>query len=144
MAEVVFMTGVADPLGLAGRLLRKKWREGARIALYAPPPLLQRLDHQLWAAEPLDFVPHWVQRAGSVLPPEPLRARTLLWLLSLPQPELGCESAVNLGVDGLDLAACHARIAEVVGTSPDERAAGRARWRAYEVAGHTLVHRPQG
>lgn len=138
------MTGVADPLDFATRLLRKKQREGARVALYAPPALLQRLDHALWAAQPLDFIPHVTLRPGAPAPAAAVRERTLLWLLTQPLPELACDSAVNLGRDDLDLAALHARVAEVVGTDDGERAAGRARWRRYEAAGHQLVHRPQG
>ena len=143
MAEVVFFTGVVDVLDFAGRLLRKKQREGARVAVYGPTPLLQRLDQALWVAEQLDFIPHVLLRPGTPLPPAPVRERTLLWLLSEPQPDLGCDTAINLGRDDLELARAHQRVAEVVSTDPIEMAQGRARWKRYESAGDRLQHHPQ-
>jgi DNA polymerase III subunit chi len=143
VAEVVFFTGVVEVLDFAGRLLRKKQREGERVAVYGPSPLLQRLDQSLWIAEPLDFTPHVLMRPGAALPPVPVRERTLLWLLAEPQPALGCDTAINLGRDDLDLASVHQRVAEVVSTDPADMASGRARWKRYEAAGHRLQHHPQ-
>jgi DNA polymerase-3 subunit chi len=143
VAEVIFLTGVVDVVDFAARLLRKKHREGARLAAYGPPALLQRLDHALWVHDQLDFTPHVWLRAGAALPNATVQARTLLWLLARPEPALRCDSAVNLGCDGLDLAAAHARVAEVIGTDAQEVSAGRARWKAYEAQGHALAHKPQ-
>ncbi|HEX5683397.1 MAG TPA: DNA polymerase III subunit chi [Ideonella sp.] len=143
MAEVVFLTGVADMVDFAGRLLRKKYREGARVAVYAPSPLLQRLDQALWVSEQLDFIPHALLRAGSALPSAVMIERTPLWLLTRPEPALHCDSGINLGCDELDLASVHERVAEVVSLNADDVAAGRARWKRYETQGHQLVHRPQ-
>jgi DNA polymerase-3 subunit chi len=144
VAEVIFLTGVVDVVDFAVRLLRKKHREGARVAAYGPPALLQRLDQSLWVQEQLDFTPHVWLRAGAALPTATMQARTLLWLLARPQPALRCDSAVNLGCDGLDLATTHARVAEVIGTGTEEVSAGRARWKSYEAQGHMLSHKPQG
>jgi len=143
VAEVVFLTGVADVVDFAGRLLRKKYREGARVALYAPPPLLQRLDQALWVSEQLDFTPHVLLRAGAALPSAVVVERTPLWLLTRPEAALRCDSGINLGCDELDLAGAHERLAEVVSLNADDVAAGRARWKRYETQGHQLVHRPQ-
>jgi DNA polymerase III subunit chi len=143
VAEVVFLTGVVDVVDFAVRLLRKKYREGTRTAVYAHPALLQRLDQALWVGEQLDFTPHMWLRGASALPSATVQARTPLWLLTRPQAQLACETGVNLGCDGLDLGGAHARVAEVIGTEPDGMAAGRARWKAYEAGGHTLVHKPQ-
>lgn len=143
MAEVVFLTGVAEVLDFTGRLLRKKYREGARVAVYAPPSLLQRLDQALWVADQLDFTPHVMLRAGAALPSAVMVERTPLWLLARPDPALRCDSGINLGCDDLDLAGVHERVAEVVSVHPDEVAAGRARWKRYESQGHQLVHKPQ-
>ncbi len=138
MADVVFLTGVVDVLDYAGRLLRKKYREGGRVAVYGPPPLLQRLDQALWVAEQLDFTPHVWLRQGAALPPAATVARTPLWLLSRPVAGLDCESGVNLGLDEPELAAAHARLAEVIGVGEQEVAAGRERWRRYKAEGHAL------
>lgn len=143
MAEVVFLTGVVDVIDFAGRLLRKKQREGARVAVYGPPQLLQRLDQALWVAEPLEFMPHVLLRPGAPLPAASVVERTLVWLLPQPLAALRCDSGVNLGADALDLADAHDRVAEIVSPEPAAVSAGRARWKRYEAQGHTLVHRPQ-
>jgi len=143
VAEVVFLTGVVDVIDFAGRLLRKKQREAARVAVYGPPTLLQRLDQALWVGEPLEFTPHVLLRPGAPLPPAAVIERTLLWLLPQPLPALRCDSGVNLGAEGLALAEAHDRVAEIVSQDPAEVSAGRARWKRYEAQGHTLVHRPQ-
>ena len=143
MSEVVFLTGVADVVDFTVRLLRKKYREGARVAVYAPPPLLQRLDQALWVAEQLDFTPHIWLKAGAGQPTPAQLERTPLWLLGKPMPALRCDSGVNLGCDDLDLAAAHERVAEVISTEAAEIAAGRARWKRYEAQGHKLVHPAQ-
>jgi DNA polymerase III subunit chi len=144
VAEVVFFTGVVDVIDFAARLLRKKYREAARLAVYGPPAVLQRLDQALWIADPLDFTPHVLLHPGAALPVPAVAARTLLWLLPEPQPILGCDTGINLGRDDLDLAAVHERVAEVVSIADAERAAGRSRWKRYEANGHKLVHHPQG
>jgi len=143
VAEVVFFTGVGEVLDFACRLLRKKQREGERVAVYGPMPLLQRLDQALWVAEPLDFTPHVLLRHGAAPPPAAVRERTLLWLLAEPQPALACGTAINLGRDDLDLARIHQRVAEVVSNDPEDRASGRSRWKRYESAGDRLQHHPQ-
>ena len=143
MAEVVFLTGVVDVIDFAGRLLRKKQREAARVAVYGPPQLLHRLDQALWVAEPLDFMPHVLLRPGAPLPAATVIERTLVWLLPQPIAALRCDSGVNLGAEGLALAEAHDRVAEIVSPDPAEVSAGRARWKRYEAQGHTLVHRPQ-
>jgi DNA polymerase-3 subunit chi len=142
MAEIVFFTGVADRLAFAHRLLRKKYREGARVAVYAHPSVLARLDYQLWAADPLEFLPHLRLREGE-LPPPSLCERTQLWLLDQPQPLLRCDNAVNLGLDEPAWLSAHQRVAEVVGIDEQDRTAGRRRWRQYEAQGHVLKHQPQ-
>lgn len=142
MAEVVFFTGVADKLAFTQRLLRKKYREGARIAVYGSAAQLARLDHQLWSSDPLEFLPHVRVRDGQ-LPPGPVRERTTVWLLEQPLEVLHCDNAVNLGTAEPGWLAGHARVAEVVGLDPEDRAAGRHRWRQYEAQGHTLLHKPQ-
>ena len=58
LTEVEFHTGVADPVGFACRLLRKAYRQGARVLVTAPGPRLGELDRALWTFEERDFVPH--------------------------------------------------------------------------------------
>jgi DNA polymerase-3 subunit chi len=142
MTQVVFFTGVVDRLGFVQRLLRKKYREGARVAVYGPAPVLLRLDNQLWTADPLEFLPH-IRVRETTAPAPWLCERTPIWLLDQPRPELGCDTAVNLGWDDVPALLGHTRLAEVIGLGDEERRAGRQRWRAYEAQGCSLQHLPQ-
>jgi DNA polymerase-3 subunit chi len=142
MAEVVFLTGVDDKLSFACRLLRKKFREGSRVAVYGPAPLLTRLDQALWAEPQLDFLPHQRLRRGEAAPAD--AALTPVWLLESAVPGLHCDSAVNLGAEDVAALASHDRVAEVVSLDEHDRAQGQLRWRQYKAHGHALVHRPQG
>ena len=141
MAEVVFLSGVDDKIAFACRLLRKKFREGARVSVFGPPGLLQRLDLALWQEPALDFLPHLRLRAGAALPAD--ARRTPVWLLEAPVAGLGCDSAVNLGLDDIEALCAHAKVAEIITAEPQDHAAGQARWRWYKAAGHVLSHHPQ-
>jgi DNA polymerase III subunit chi len=141
MAEVIFMTGVDDVLDYAGRLIRKKFREGARLAVYGPTPVLRELDRWLWQHDPLDFLPHQLLASGEE--PQSAALLTPIWLLASPVPAARCSLAVNLGRDDLDFVQWHERVAEIVGQDALARQAGRIRWKSYEAQGHTLKHAPQ-
>jgi DNA polymerase-3 subunit chi len=142
MAEVVFLTGVDDKLAFACRLLRKKWREGSRVAVFGPSALLARLDRALWEQPQLDFLPHQRLGRGEAVPAD--AALTPIWLLDTATPALNCDSAVNLGFDDVPALASHARVAEVVGPDDADRAQGQQRWKQYKSLGHALQHHPQG
>lgn len=135
------MTGVGDILDYAGRLIRKKYREGARLAVYGPSSVLDQLDARLWRQDPLDFLPHTRSRAGAVV--DPAAWLTPVWLIDSPLAQAGCTMGVNLGLDDLQFVACHERVAEIIGQDDAARRAGRQRWKHYEQAGHTLKHMPQ-
>lgn len=139
--QVVFFTGLANKLTFANRLVRKKYREGERLAVYGPALLLNRLDQALWAEEPQGFLPH-IRLRDQVLTPTQI-AWTPLWLLEHPVPGLACDSAINLGVDGLHWLDGVARGAELIGQDDADRHAGRSRWKAYEQAGVAIRHHPQ-
>ena len=133
---VEFHTGVADPVGFACRLLRKAHRQGARVAVTAPEPLLAQLDQALWTFDAQAFVPH-VRVPG---PTAALAERTPIWLLAGDPPAGAPVVRINLGAepppspDGIE------RLIEVVGDDPDVVAGGRARWRVYEGWGIKPVH----
>jgi DNA polymerase-3 subunit chi len=142
MAEVIFLTGVDDKLSFACRLLRKKFREGNRVAVFGPAPLLTRLDQALWAEPPLEFVPHQRLRCGEPMPAD--SALTPIWLLEAAVPALQCDSAINLGSEDVAALASHDRVAEIVSLDEADRAQGQLRWKHYKTQGHALLHRPQG
>ena len=58
MTEVEFHVNVPDRLQYACRLLRKAYRQGARVLVRAPAPRLMRLDRELWTFVEREFLPH--------------------------------------------------------------------------------------
>ena len=129
--EVDFRTDVDDCIDYACRLLRKAYRQGARVQVTAPREVLSQLDRALWVFEERDFLPH-VRMPGSSAD---VAARTPIWL----SPQAGGEGAptvlLNLGAETPADVSAIDRLIEVVGTSAEEVLAGRARWRAYQAAG---------
>lgn len=138
MAELAFHTGLADKFGYTCRLLRKAYRQGARVQVRGDAEQLARLDQLLWTFEQLEFVPHARLRAGQKVASE--LARTPIWLVD--QGALAPEATVlvNLGPTPADDAGQFQRVIELVGIDPDERQAGRQRWRYYESLGLKPVH----
>jgi DNA polymerase-3 subunit chi len=138
--EVEFHTGVADPVGFACRLLRKAARQGARVLVTAPEPVLGELDRALWTFEERDFIPHVRvpgARAG-------IAARTPIWLAASARQPDAPRLVLNLGAEApADLAALD-RLIEVVATDADEVDAGRQRWRGYKAAGLAIKHHNAG
>jgi DNA polymerase-3 subunit chi len=138
MTEVEFHTGVSDPLVFACRLLRKAVRQGARVQVTAPEPMLTALDRLLWTFEERDFVPH-VRVPGA---PPAVVQRTLLWLASCVQTQNAPRVLVNLGADMPDAGAPVDRVIEIV--SAEDAAYARDRWRAYKALGVPLKHHETG
>jgi DNA polymerase-3 subunit chi len=124
---VEFHTGVADPVAFACRLLRKAWRMDARLTVTAPAPTLSALDQALWTFDAQEFLPHLRWPAAAAV-----AARTPVWLCDGEVPEGAPRLRVNLGADPPADAASVDRVIEIVGETPEDRAAGRARWRHYE------------
>jgi DNA polymerase-3 subunit chi len=136
MPAVAFHFNVADRPAYACRLLRKAYRQGAKVAVTGPERQLHELDRLLWTFEPLEFVPHW--RAPSLAQlPERLAASPVL-LLNEASAQAGHSVLVNLGEDvppGID---AFARVIEIVGRDEAERAPARERWRHYAASGCTI------
>jgi DNA polymerase-3 subunit chi len=139
VAEVAFHTGVADKLDHGCRLLRKAYRQGAKVVVAGDAAMLARLDQALWTFEPLEFVPHARLRSGQ---PAPRMARTPIWLVDAGAAPPHHEVLVNFGPEMVDGYEAFGRIIELVGSDDDDRAAGRRRWRAYESAGRAITHHP--
>lgn len=143
LSEVAFHTGVADKLGYCYRLLRKGFRQQARMAVAGDAALLARLDQALWVMEPQSFIPHRRLAAGEAAPAA-LQARTPIWLLEPGASAPHHEVLLNLGPDMVAGHERFARLIEVVGLDDADRAAARRRWRAYEAAGLRITHHAQG
>ena len=139
MTEVAFHTGIADPLDYACRLLRKAYRSGARVAVHGESALLDRLDQALWTFEPLEFVPH------IVLPRDAADARRvamspIVLVKDAAAAATQCRIGVSLAGHPVDDVTAYDRLIAIVGLAPEQREAGRQRWREYERAGHAVSH----
>ncbi len=139
MTAVDFHTGVADPVHFACRLLRKAMRQGARLQVSAPEPVLAELDRALWIFDERDFIPH-VRVPG---PAADVLARTPIWLSNLAPLQAGASGPrvlVNLGAEaGVDLSG-YERLIEIVALDVDAAQAGRERWREYKARGFSITH----
>jgi DNA polymerase-3 subunit chi len=142
MPQVEFHSGLAEPLRYACRLLRKAWRQGVRVAVTAPGPVLQALDRELWTFEAHEFVPH--KRIGGVHGDETaedvVRRLTPIWLCDGDVPAGGPKILVNLGATAPADAERFERIIELVSQEAQERRDARARWRDYEARGWPIQH----
>jgi DNA polymerase-3 subunit chi len=137
MAEVAFHTGV-DKLDHACRLLRKAYRQGAKVVVAGDGAQLARLDQALWTFEPLEFVPHARLKRGEAMAPR--FARTPIWLVDAGATPPHHDVLVNLGPEMVEDWNTFARVIELVSGEPDDLAAGRKRWRAYEAQGARIDH----
>lgn len=133
MTEVAFHFNVPDKFDYTCRLLRKAHGAGSKVVVTGEEAFLARLDHQLWSFSNFEFMPHCTRAAS-----EQVRAQTPIFLT--PALE-GCphhEVLVNVRdevVAGFEL---FGRVIEVVSNAPDDRAAGRVRWKQYVEAGLEL------
>ncbi len=137
MEAIEFHTGIDDPVGFAVRLLRKAYRQRARVLVTAPAALLDQISRQLWLAHEREFIAH--VRVGRGQPGQ--AARTPLWLSTAvaaaahePVVVINVGAAAPADVGRLQ------RLIEVVAADPDSAAEGRQRWRQYKTAGHGIVH----
>ncbi len=134
LAAVAFHFNVPDRRDYACRLLRKAWRQGARVVVTGSSHTLDDLDRSLWIFDALEFVPHW-RAASTDRLPERLRSRTPIVLLDQPAPDAGHGVLVNLGHEVPEPASRFDRVIEIVGLGDEERAQARSRWRHYAQLG---------
>ena len=142
MTQVTFHLGASDKALYLCRLLRKAYRQDARVRVVAEHGELPRLDAALWTFDPLEFIPHARLEAGST--PSGAMAKTRIWLTQLDQPwpeALGrADTLINLTNEIAPQAGDFARVIEVVSDDPDDKAAARQRWRHYKALGMDCQH----
>lgn len=129
MGKVEFHHGIQDKMGYACRLLRKAYRAGAQVVVTGDAGALRQLDKQLWLFDDQEFLPHALGDGPSV--PARLQASPI-WLTTDPASAPGERGIlINIGVDmpsGMDR---YERLFDLVSSEPDDRQAGRQRWKAY-------------
>lgn len=142
MSRVAFHTGVADKVPYACRLVRKARQQDLTAWVTGPMEVLRRLDVALWVEPPAEFLAHCL-----VDPAQPnwsMLRRTPVWLSEgevIPEPGVCLPSVwIHLGGDSPVQPEQFAKVIEVVGEEPQERAAARQRWRDYETRGLSPAH----
>lgn len=143
MTQVTFHLGASDKALYLCRLLRKAYRQDARVRVLADQGELARLDAALWTFDPLEFIPH--ARLESTVPPIGAMAKTRIWLTHLhqawPQDMERADTLVNMTNEIAPQAAEFERVIEVVSEDPSDKAAARHRWRHYKALGmDCLLH----
>lgn len=136
MTEISFHFNVPDRSAYACRLVRKASRLGSRIAVTGDAEMLSRFDRELWAFDPVEFVPHVRVRAG-----EPVAERLLptrVWLLEDASGIEHHDVLLNLGQVPPPGFESFARLIEIVSTAEEDRLGGRERWRHYANRGYPI------
>ena len=137
MTAVQFHFNVQDRMTYACRLLRKALRTVDGISVVGNEDELEKLNLQLWAFEPTEFLPHVFVRSSSGR--SAARDLTPLWLvpdLTLAPPSHSV--LVNLRSEPVVSFEQFTRLVEVVSTRDDDREAARTRWRHYTKMGYAI------
>jgi DNA polymerase-3 subunit chi len=137
MTEITFHFNVGDRSAYACRLLRKATRRGARVTVTGPVDTLAQLDRQLWAFDPVEFIPHLQLRAGAK--PGPRAEVTPVWLVEDPSRVERHEVLVNLGTTLPSGFESFEKLIEIVSTADDDRTAARMRWKHYASRGYPIA-----
>lgn len=137
MTQVTFHLGASDKALYLCRLLRKAYRQDARVRVLAEEGDLARLDAALWTFDPLEFIPHSRLETGAS--PTGAMAQTGIWLTQLhqpwPQTLESADTLVNMTNEVAPQAGEFNRVIEVVSDDPADKAAARQRWRHYKALG---------
>lgn len=135
MTEVAFHFGAPDKVAYVCRLLRKAVGAGAKVVVVTNEVDLPRLDADLWAMSPTEFLPHAVATQTGAAP----KHTPVLLTSTNVQGESCRDVLVNLADTVPEGFAAFARLIEVVGTDDADRAIARQRWKHYTQLGYTLA-----
>jgi len=135
VTQLAFHFGAPDKLAYTCRLLRKALGSGAQVVVVAQPPAIARLDADLWALAPVEFLPHCTPSASaSVQNRSPLVLVAQVDQAPAQQGVLvNLADSVPVGFERFE------RLIEVVSTDPDDRECARGRWRYYTERGYSIT-----
>ena len=134
MNKVEFHHGMGDKLAYACRLLRKAYKAGARVVVTGDAATLRTLDKQLWVFDDQEFLPHVLATPQQAVPPR--QHETPIWLTTDPASAPGERGIlVNVGQEMPAGMTHFSRLFDIVGNEPEDRQAGRQRWKAYAAMG---------
>jgi len=117
----------------ACRLTEKAWRLGHRVYLLAPDkPVAHELDELLWTFSQGSFVPHAVCANDGDVDVHPV-------LIGHAEPPAALHDVlISLAPEVPSWFSRFARVAELVGTTEEDKARGRERFRFYRERGYPL------
>ncbi|MES2191467.1 MAG: DNA polymerase III subunit chi [Pseudomonadota bacterium] len=133
MKEIEFHFNVPDKLQYSCRLLRKVYLRGMRAVVTGETPVLAELDQLLWTFSPTGFLPHCMATASA-----PSLAVTPILLVQQPDQYPVDGVLINLGPQIPAGFERFERFIELVSGQPDDRLAGRSRWKTYKDGGFEL------
>ncbi len=135
MTELAFHFGAPDKLAYTCRLLRKAASSGAKVVVVADADSIAKLDADLWAVSPTDFVAHCTNEATTAM-----RNRSPVLLAShTDQASAPFGVLVNLGDTVPQGFEKFERLIEVVSTDATDRERARGRWRTYTQQGYAIT-----
>jgi DNA polymerase III subunit chi len=134
MTDLAFHFNAPHKVQYACKLLRKATGAGARVAVLAPPELLDRLDVELWRFSPVDFIAHVRAPCASQV-----QARTGVVLCDDAQQAQGYGVLVNLTTGVPQGFERFERVIEVVDQGDADRQAARLRWKHYTELGYQIT-----
>ena len=137
MTEITFHFNVPDRATYACRLLRIAMRRAAKVAVTGSPDTLARLDRDLWAFDPVEFIPHLLLKPG-VDVARRLRATPVL-LVDEPMRAGHHDVLVNHGEQAPAGFESFGKLIEIVTVAESERAAARMRWKHYASRGYPIT-----
>lgn len=134
MTEVTFHFNVPDKWAYVCRLLRKAGAKGARVTVTGAADAISRMDSQLWALSPTDFLPHCVAGSADAIT---LAASPIVFCATCdmsPHDEvlLNLGPVVPVGFERFE------RLIEVVGSEDADRQSSRQRWKFYQDRGYAI------
>ncbi len=137
MARIDFAFGASNKLSQACQTTLRQYLAGQKMVVYCSDTArLKAFDSQLWAFEEAAFVPH-------VMASDPLAGQTPIILTSENLQQVLADAPAEAWLLNLD-EECPpwvgklTRVLEIVSEDESDKAGARARWRAYQAAGHDL------
>jgi DNA polymerase-3 subunit chi len=142
MTEVAFHFNAPDKLHYACRFLRKAFKAGAKVMVYAERSVLQDLDVALWSLSPTDFVAHCLSGAPAhVLSRSPIvLSEDVSSMTDMPHHDvlLNLGQVIPQGFEKFE------RVIELVTLDEGDRERARGRWKSYASKGYHLIRHDLG
>jgi DNA polymerase III subunit chi len=132
MTRIDFYVQAPDRLDVACRLVSKAFAAKNRVLVYAPDETIARaLDRLLWTTPAIGFVPHCMAH-------DRLAADTPVLIARDGDAPGHDDVLLNLHHEWPPFFPRFQRLLEIVGSEDDDKAAARARFRAYRDRGYPI------